>query len=289
MCRSRLIALIVCAVAASLADLDVAAVIERAVGLEGAPNFRDVGGYATADGRHVREGVLYRSGELSKLTPADVDKVDGLRLKSVIDLRTQEERRQAPTAGSLRSEFIAPEILYESPKNSLAPIMHDVVAAAATAEGAKHALVDFYAGMPDMYRSEYAEMFHRLAAGRVPMLVHCTAGKDRTGVAVAVLLASLGVPNRTVIEDYQLTERLVPPAAAAAQRPGPVGGAAPAQLAIARLPEDSRVALWRADPVYIESALASIDREYGSVEAYLRRALELSPAEIETLRREFLR
>jgi protein-tyrosine phosphatase len=257
---------------------------EHALGLEGAPNFRDIGGYVAADGRRVRGGLLFRSGELSQLTAADAAKVDALGLTSVIDLRTKEERDHAPSLW-----LHAPPDIYDSPKDTLSPIIRDVLADAGTAQGAKTGLVKFYAGMPDLYRDEYAEMFHRLAAGRLPMLVHCTAGKDRTGVAIAVLLSSLGVPRPTVIEDYVLTERLVPPAAAAARRPGPVGGAAQAQTALAQLPEESRVALWRSDPVYIESALESIDQEYGSIGAYLDKGLKLNPAEIEALRREFLR
>jgi protein-tyrosine phosphatase len=281
--QAPLFTAMLCTVVAIAADTEAAPAMEHALGLEGAPNFRDIGGYVTADGRLVHGGLLFRSGELSRLTPADLEKVAALRLTSVIDLRTQEEREHAPSVWTRSPEN------YQSPKTSLARLMHDVLAEAGTAAGAKNALVKFYAGMPDQYRVEYAEMFHRLAAGRVPMLVHCTAGKDRTGVAVAILLSSLGVPRQTVIDDYQLTERLVPPATAAAQRSGPVGGAAPAQLALARLPEESRVALWRSDPAYIEAALASIDQEYGSVEAYLRRALGLSPTELEDLRKEFLR
>lgn len=70
---------------------------ERLLGLEGAPNFRDIGDYATANGQRVRRGLMFRSGELSKLTPADAGKLDKLRFKSVIDLRTQEERDHEPS------------------------------------------------------------------------------------------------------------------------------------------------------------------------------------------------
>lgn len=248
---------------------------ERLLGLEGAPNFRDIGDYATANGQRVRRGLMFRSGELSKLTPADAGKVDKLRFKSVIDLRTQEERDHEPSVW-----LQAPAEIYLSPKDSLAPNLHDLLLDAGTAEGARNGLVKFYASMPDLYRQEYAEMFHHLAAGRLPMLVHCTAGKDRTGVAMAVLLSSLGVPRQTVIQDYAMTERLVPPAAAAARRAGPVGGTAELQLALAQLPEESRIAIWRSDPAYIESALLSIDHKYGSIDSYLEQGLKLSPDEI---------
>jgi protein-tyrosine phosphatase len=238
-----------------------------ALGLAGAANFRDVGGYQTADGRHVRRGEVYRSNELSKLTPADALKVDSLHLAAVIDLRTEEERKRAPSAW-----LNVPGDVYDSPKVSLADTMHEIFQNAGTAEGARRGISNFYAHMPDEYHDEYAAMFRRIAAHRLPLLVHCTAGKDRTGVAVALLLTSVGVPRQTVIEDYTLTETLLPEPQGAALGP------------LAQLPEDSRRALWRADPDYIRAALESIDREYGSVNGYLVHGLGLSPAEIRRVR-----
>ena len=86
----------------------------RTLGLQGAPNFRDVGGYATASGQHVRWGEVYRSNDLSNLTPADADRVAALDLISVVDLRTEEERQHAPDIW-----LHAPMEVYSSPKTSL--------------------------------------------------------------------------------------------------------------------------------------------------------------------------
>jgi protein-tyrosine phosphatase len=142
--------------------------------------------------------------------------------------------------------------------------------------------------MPDEYHAEYAAMIHRIAAGELPILVHCTAGKDRTGVAMAVLLSTLGVPRQTVLEDYALTEKLVPAPAAAAEKPAPVGGASAALAPLAQLPVESRQALWRSDPDYISAALDAIDREYGSVDAYVERGLGVSKSELGALRAKLL-
>jgi protein-tyrosine phosphatase len=266
----------------------------RALGLDGAPNFRDIGGYATADGRHVRWDEVFRSNELSKLTPADAARVAALKVAAVVDLRTEEERQHAPSVWAP-----VPADVYESPKPTLAPLMHTILAEAATPEGARAGLIKFYSQMPDDYRTEYAAMFHRIAEGELPMVVHCTAGKDRTGVAMALLLTAVGVPRQTVVDDYTLTERLVPPAGAAAKSAVPVGGqavqgAVPAGGAaqplspLAQLPEESRVALWRSDPLYIKSALDSMVREYGSIDGYLERGLGLSKPEIDSVRRRLL-
>jgi protein-tyrosine phosphatase len=243
----------------------------RALGLEGAANFRDIGGYATANGRHVRWGEVYRSNELSKLTAADSGRVAALGLVSVIDLRTEEERQRAPSLW-----LHAPADIYTSPKTTLAPVMHTILADAETPQGARDGITRFYAQMPDAYHEEYAAMLHRIAAGKLPILVHCTAGKDRTGVAMAVLLTTLGVPRTTVVDDYALTEKLLPAPAAAPQSP------------LARLPAVSREALWRSDPAYIGAALDSIDHEYGSVDAYVERELGVTAAEVRTLRTKLL-
>ena len=291
----------------------------RVLGLDGAPNFRDIGGYTTGDGHHVRWGEVYRSNELSKLTAADAARVDSLHIATVVDLRTDEERSRAPSVWTHE-----PANVYLSPKPTLAPVMHTILAEAGSgprptsggvsytldmltppitatrpsttvslrwlrsfsrmSKRARSGLIDFYAHMPDDYRTEYAAMFHRIAAGDLPMVVHCTAGKDRTGVAMALLLTAVGVPRETVVDDYALTEKLVPPAAGAAKAPAPVGGAVPAASPLSQLPEESRRALWRSDPQYIQSALDSMQHEYGSIDAYLERGLGLSRREIRAVR-----
>jgi len=251
----------------------------RTLGLAGAPNFRDIGGYATVDGHHVRWNRVYRSSELSHLTADDAQKVDALDLASVLDLRTANEREASPSAW-----LHPPGDIYQSPKETLAPVMHLILDDAGSADGARMGMIKFYAEMPDMYRSEYAAMFRRVAAGDLPILVHCTAGKDRTGVAVAVLMTSIGVSRNLVIEDYQLTERLGPAPTDAGKRAAAAPSDAKTQDTLAHLPEESRRALGRAAPEYIQAALDSIDREYGSSDAYLEHGLGLSKTEITAVR-----
>jgi protein-tyrosine phosphatase len=253
------------------------------LGLEGAPNFRDIGGYSTGDGRHVRWNRVYRSSELSKLTPADAEKVKFLNIVSVVDLRTNEERARARTVW-----LQPPNDTYESPKESLDLLMHTTLANAQTTEGARSGMIAMYRGMPDEYKAEYSAMFHRIAAGTMPILVHCTAGKDRTGVAIGLLLTAVGVPRDEVLANYVLTEKLVQPPDSNARQPAPVGGAAQAKTLLAQLPAESRIVLLRADPDYLSAALDSVNREYGSVDAYIRRALGLSSTELRKLRAALL-
>lgn len=254
---------------ASAAGQPVAA---RSLGLKGAPNFRDIGGYASSDGRHVRWGRVFRSSELSNLTPEDGRKVAGLGLVAVIDLRTREERDRSPSAWLVR-----PADTYESPKPSLAPVMSTILKDAGTADGARAGIEAFYAQMPDSYQEEYAAFFHRVASGEVPILIHCSAGKDRTGLAIALLLATLRVPRGTIMADYALSETLVPPLPRQ-----------PAANVLGQLPVASQRVLWRSDPRYLAAAFRSIDREYGSVEGYVRNGLHVSEHEEAALRKALL-
>ena len=239
------------------------------VRLEGAPNFRDLGGYATRDGRHVVAGLVFRSEKLSELTPGDVARIKGLGIRNVIDLRTAEERRREPDA------WRAPAV-YESPKPDLAATM-GVRDPDATPEQMRARMIRNYEQMPALYVDEYSAFFRRLVAGGAPLIVHCTAGKDRTGVASALLLTALGVPRSTVVADYVLTnKRLV-------FRPQV------AQASLVAVSAPARSVLMSADPVFINAALDSVDRQYGSIDGYLKQALGLTDRDIATLRRRLTR
>jgi len=238
--------------------------------LQGAPNFRDLGGYATRDGKHVVPGLVFRSEKLSELTPGDVARVKALGIRNMIDLRTAEERRREPDA------WRAPAV-YESPKPDLATTL-GIRDPNATAEASRARMIKNYEQMPALYVDEYSTMFRRLVAGGAPMIVHCTAGKDRTGVASALLLTALGVPRSTVVADYVLTnERLV------------IRSASVQPVSLSGLSADSRKVLMSADPAFINAALDSVDRQYGSIEGYLKQALGLTDRDIATLRRRLTR
>ncbi len=248
----------------------------RTLALQGARNFRDIGGYPTDGGQSVRWGRVFRSNELSKLTAADIATIEALGVASVIDLRTAQERNQSPSAW-------APADIYGSPKDTLASVMRAILMGAETLEGARASMTHYYSQIPDVYRDEFAAMFGRVLSGKSPILVHCTAGKDRTGVAIALLLASVDVPRATIIKDYALTETLVPAAGAADAGHAPVG-ATRGWPELRLLPKVSIEAFWGADPDYIQSALDSIDHKYGSIGAYLDRGLGISATDITRLR-----
>ena len=250
-----------------------AASADHALGLTGAPNFRDFGGYRTSDGHNVRSHILYRSSALAPLTPVDWIKVDGLGIQGVYDLRTVSERQSKPDGWPH-----PPATVYGSPKPDLSGLFGDIRAAGNSPARARAAFLRFYAAAPFAYAGEYAAIFHALAQNQVPVLIHCTAGKDRTGVAAALLLEALRVPRATILADYAMTETLTPPPP---PHP-PMGGPAPTMApAVAKM-------LWRADPAYVEAALQAVQRRYGSIDAYMRGALKMTPVEIASLRHNLL-
>jgi protein-tyrosine phosphatase len=247
---------------------------QRVLGLRGAANFRDIGGYRTANGQSVRWGVVYRSNSLSGLTPADMARVQSLGLQSLIDFRTQTERQAAPDRWAERPAFV-----YESDKASPASSVGPIFAQAKTSADAKAAVAEFYTRMPDIYRREYAALFTELAKGGEPLVMHCTAGKDRTGVATALLLSVLGVPRDTVVTDYTLTAKLLPTPPASLPGSGKT---------FSTLTPEACAALWDADPSYINAALDSVDKEYGSVDNYVTRGLGLGPDQLAAIRHNLL-
>jgi len=172
--------------------------------LEGAKNFRDLGGYRTSDGHYVRWGQVYRSNHLVNLTARDSEYLNSLGIRLVCDVRSDGERARAPDHWTGNApEFFA------------VPIGSNLFTAP-TADDLKRRVVAINAETKDSvraydyaieYAGQYAKILKRIAAGDLPVVEHCTAGKDRTGVFSAILLTALGVPRDTVIQDYMLSNQ----------------------------------------------------------------------------------
>lgn len=248
---------------------------ERRIILEGAANFRDLGGYPTADGRHVRWKKIYRSGELSKLTAADYQRLSQLGIAVVCDFRRDSERSAAPTTW----QGANPPTILNIPGAQAEPGGAAGVRPAAdgtTPPGLSPLLVASYPTYPTALASSYRTTLHQLATGRGAVLYHCTAGKDRTGTFSAILLTMLGVPRTVVMEDYLLTNQYL---ATSAQ--------IEAFLARGRSRESAMTSL-SVDRVYLESMFQAIDKEFGSFDEYRRKALGISDADLRALKAKLL-
>jgi protein-tyrosine phosphatase len=234
--------------------------------IAGAPNFRDLGGYETADGRRVRHGVLYRSEALALSDASDRAALAGLGIRFVCDLRSAHERETAPTAWPPDR---APETLHLDVGMDLRAgnaALVRILAADPTVRGVRAMLMASYGAMPRAFAPGLRGFLDALLSEKLPALFHCTAGKDRTGFLGAVLLETLGVPRETIRYDYALTSRY-------SDMPRMMRTAAVYVAALTGRDDhgaDMLETLCGTDPDYIESSFAAIARDWGSTEAYLR-------------------
>jgi protein-tyrosine phosphatase len=235
----------------------------RHLNLAGASNFRDLGGYPGKDGRTVRWRQIFRSNHLGLLTQADIAVLRPLGLRSAFDFRGTEERVAAMCS------------LAEISVHSL-PVEPTVVAAlrARLAGGAALSSTDALEVMQDSYRNyvryntpRFRALFAHLLEDRAPLVIHCTAGKDRTGFACALILHALGVPAPVVAEDYLLTNRFY-------QR-----DTSPSS----ELPDEVRQVLGSVETSFLAAAFDAISAEYGDLGSYFCDGLGLGPRERATL------
>jgi protein-tyrosine phosphatase len=244
--------------------------------LQGGVNFRDLGGYQTIDGRRVRSGVLYRSGSMAGLTAADYDYLQRLNISVIADLRSTDERLREPIRWP--EGGAAPRRLERDYALDFAAVT-TVLRDTPTAEAARAAFAGFYRELPRQFAGQYRTMFEELLEGNAPLAFNCSAGKDRTGVAAALILTALGVPRAAILDDYLLSNRFY--------KPKPASGDAaddPNARLFARLPADVVQVFMGVEQGFLEAAFAGMEADFGSVEAYLESALGVDAADRKKLR-----
>lgn len=257
----------------------------RLLPLEGGRNFRDLGGYETEDGRSVKWGKLYRSGVMDGLTDGDYDYLAGLGIQVICDLRTARERAEEPTewrAGDV--EYLTFPDPQEDDAMGLMAIFRDPDA---TPQMVSQSMAASYAGIAEDQTPAYREMFDRLAGGEIPLAFNCSAGKDRTGIGAALILTALGVPRGTVVADYALSETYVDYMKEFAGDGQAIPEDSPYAF-LAKLPPEMVAPLMRSDPLYIETALADIEAEYGSVMTFLEEEVDVTEDELASIRAALL-
>lgn len=229
-----------------------------AIRLRGAPNFRDVGGLRTRDGRTLAHGRLLRSGQLGELHEEDIAALErwlGADV-CVIDLRGGIER-------SKRACALPRAIVHSLPiEPSVARKIDALIAAGETqlAHETSQLLAEAYRNFARNAREHLGTLFeHAVARNGRPMVVHCTAGKDRTGFMVAMLLSALDVPRATILDDYLVTNQRVQVKAST------------------RYPREVMEVLGTVQPDLLQAAFDTIDAEFGGCDAYLQKAAGLTP------------
>jgi protein-tyrosine phosphatase len=242
--------------------------------LDAAPTFRDLGGLAIADGRHVRTGRLYRAGGLQQLAAGDCESLQRLGIRRVFDLRSELECRLHPSAWG---DACGARVVQCDVNRDIRAGGHDLLdllRGGRGEAGAREMMRRTYRGFGIAFAQQLPRLFAMLLADEnLPALIHCTAGKDRTGFACAMLLHALGADEGTIVADYLDTAEFL--GSDSILR-------ATAQMLEAYLGEPpdggvvKAVAGVRAE--YIEAALDEIRRTHGSLERYLQLVGGLDPS-----------
>lgn len=243
---------------------------KRLVRMEGAVNFRDIGGYKTTDGKEVKWGKVFRSADVSKLTDKDLNVLEEKHIHTVVDFRGKKESAAAPDHLLPNTDYIlcpAGSDSLPSAKDMLAHIKQDSF------------LTKFYSST-QYFGPRYKAFFQKLLA--LPegesIMYHCTGGRDRTGMATALLLYVLKVPRETIEEDFVASNVYLAPMnqkmyQSFAQYPGVDIEAVKKAMALR--------------PELIRVMFSSIEREYGSIEAFFKQELGVGDKEIAQLRSKY--
>jgi protein-tyrosine phosphatase len=257
-------------------------VAERVLPLEQGSNFRDIGGYPAAGGKHVRWGMIFRSGATPVLTQADVSAIGALHLANMVDLRSNEERQLAPT----KIEGVP----YNAVGYSMKAIFDAMKpAGASSANAAPVNGGTLYRRMPDLLAPQMRVLFARLLSRDGPLVYNCSAGQDRTGFATGLILSALGVPRDVIIADYHLSTAARRPAyEMAAFDPAAFPDNVAAKM-FAGHKASTPTPLKEADgTAFLSAAFDEIDARYGSVAGYLDKVVGVSAVDIARLRADYL-
>lgn len=250
---------------------------ERLIPLDRGSNFRDIGGYEAFGGKHIRWGLIYRSGATPVLTDDDIVRIKRLGLKDMVDLRSSEERVIAPTRLT--------GIRYTAIDYSMTSMM-----------GARKSMVngvDLYREFPSFFVPHLKIVFEDLIEERGPLLYHCSAGQDRTGFVTAMILSALGVPRDVITADYHLSttyrqpQNELPVIDEAAARTNPVAAMFAAyqksgSYSKAQPLQDAN------GKAFLDGAFDEIDARWGSVDAYLEKEVGVSRSDLALLRATYL-
>lgn len=255
-------------------------ITDRLLPLQSASNFRDFGGYHTIDGKRLRWQMLYHSGHLGTLTENDKKLIADLDIGLVCDFRTSREIEMHPSRFDKRHQPIILTLQLD-PGDNIGFV--EWVKTNPDPEELDRTIVQNYHAINRQLAIDnapvYRKMFFALLESECPALIHCTAGKDRTGVGAALILSLLGVPEQTILEDYLLTNEYIDTQQALRWYSNLIG-----------IKLDSRIAdsLFGVREHYLQSAFDSIRKEFGTMENYFREAMQLDSEAVRTFQKRFL-
>jgi protein-tyrosine phosphatase len=246
-------------------NAQVADSAKRKVELKGAVNFRDLGGYATADGHHVKWGKVYRSADMSKLTDQDLTVLSSRKI-------AYEESKKAPDRLNPNTDYI----LCPAGSDSVGNMMQSFKGKT-SGDSVMEAYYSNTKYLADRYKPFFGKLLN-LPADK-GLVFHCSAGKDRTGIGAALLLYSLGVPYNTIVNDYEASNYY-----RAAENEKMVKS----MVKYMQINEGVAKDVLSVKKQYLEATFTAIKQQYGSVDKYLKTQIGLSDADIKSLKKKFL-
>jgi protein tyrosine/serine phosphatase len=257
-------------------------IADRVLPLSGIHNFRDFGGWLGADGRQVRTGLLYRSGQHVEASDADLAAIDALDIRTVIDLRGEGERARNPCR---RVEGWDGDVLFYEGETSSSPPHMDITPETTTAEFARERMLAVYTRMPvnPAMQTMFARYLRALVERDGASLVHCFAGKDRTGIAATLVLHILGVSEADQRAEFLRTNDA--PTIDVLRRQSVPG----IEARLGRtLDEEGIRALLEVHGDYLDRFHAIVNESYGSLDAWLEAEIGVDDALREALRERYL-
>ena len=237
-----------------------------------------MGGYPTSDNRSTRWRTIYRSGTTHELTKDDLDQLDSVGLRFAYDLRSRSERSthisRLPELSRIRYDVFDHD-------QAVGDLQRVLRLRESSPEDVRQLMLSTYESLPYDLRYAYRALFLHLADGNVPIVVNCTAGKDRTGVAAALVLTVLGVQRDAVFDDYLLTRQFFDRTCAIVLQ---------GKYVALFDGVDRKVwePLMKTDTAYLQAMFDRLNREHGSVIGYVESELGISPALIERIQMNLL-
>ena len=252
----------------------------RVLSLDGGINFRDLGGYVNKDGKAVRWRKVFRCGHLSNLSEKDLDELEKIGVNKINDFRREDEQRQSPSK-SIRADFIDD---YQISIGDISRFWEFLFDGELTPESSHELVVNSYRSCINDVIPAFTKFMRELVNNLDGVSVfHCSAGKDRTGMAAALILGALEVPRKVIVEDYLLTRKYYNPTRLIEIIEG--------HLREAKVKDWDRAWLTPYVSVHednINAFLDAIDDQYGSIKNYLKDALMVSEKDLNKLHHTLL-
>lgn len=246
---------------------DSAAVVARYIGLENTINFRDLGGLQTRDGRTVRKGFIYRSDNLAKLETNDFGAFNALRIGTVYDLRTDHEIAGKEDHLPANVRYMHTPVVQDN-AGEIKGLKKRVLNGEITEQQARDMTAKFYADAVTVNIGSVKSILKQITTSEQPVLYHCSAGKDRTGIISALILSILNVDRQVIVDDFMVSNYYRRERAEKT-----LGKAKLGRIIKPKLNMDAIEVLSTVDKSFIGATFNAIDSTYGGMEPFIEKEL----------------